>query len=106
MYITHYQQKHDNMTITGIIWLRKFVEKLYIKHGVETDEVEDVFYEHPRIELAGKGKVRGENLYKALGQTEDGRYLTIIFIYKPTEQKALVISARDMDRAERKRYER
>ena len=94
------------MRITEIIWLRQFVEKIYTKHGVETDEVENVFYGQPRIEIAGKGKVQGENLYKALGKTEDGRYLTVIFIYKPTKRKALVISARDMDRAERKRYER
>ena len=92
------------MRITEIIWLKQFVEKLYVKHGVETDEVDDVFYDRPRIEIAGKGKVQGENLYKALGKTEDGRYLTVIFIYKPSKQKALVISARDMNDAERKRY--
>ena len=92
------------MKIVSIIWLQQYIEKLYVKHGVEVDEVEDVFYEHPRIEIAGKGKVQGENLYKALGKTEDGRYLTVIFIYKPSKQKALVISARDMNDAEHKRY--
>jgi uncharacterized protein len=86
-------------------WSNLF-EKLFVKHGVETDEVEDVFYNQPHIEKAGSGKVQGENLYRALGQTEDGRYLTIIFLYKPLEQKALVISARDMDRKERRRYGR
>ena len=94
------------MRIKGFIWLDQFVEKLLVKHRVEQYEVEDVFYGHHRIEKAGKGKVQGENLYRALGQTEDGRYLTVIFVFKPSEQKALVISARDMDRKERKRYGR
>ena len=94
------------MKITGFIWLEQFIEKLIVKHGVEQDEVEDVFYTQPHIERAGKGQVQGENVYRALGKTEYGRYLTVIFIYKPIEQKALVISARDMDRKERKRYER
>jgi uncharacterized protein len=94
------------MKIIGFIWLEQFIEKLFVKHGVETDEVEAVFYNQPRIEKAGSGTVQGENLYRALGQTEDGRYLTIIFVYKPVQQKVLVISARDMDRKERKRYER
>ncbi len=94
------------MKITDFIWLEQFVEKLLVKHDVEQYEVEDVFYNRPRIEKASKGKVQGENVYRALGQTDNGRYLIVIFIYKPSEQKALVISARDMDRKERKRYGR
>ena len=77
-----------------------------MKHGVEPYEVEDLFYGRPLISKAGKGNVQGEHLYRALGQTEAGRYLTVIFIYKPDQQKILVISARDMDRKERKRYGR
>ncbi|MFO7679589.1 MAG: BrnT family toxin [Chloroflexota bacterium] len=94
------------MRIIGFIWLEQFVEKLLVKHHVEQYEVEDIFYSQPRIEKTGKGKVQGENLYRAMGQTENGRYLTVIFIYKPLEQKALIISARDMDRKERERYGR
>jgi uncharacterized DUF497 family protein len=48
-------------------------------------------------------KNKNENLYIALSRTDDGRYLTIFFIYK-LSRVALVISARDMDFAERKRY--
>lgn len=92
------------MRIIGFIWLEQFVERLLVKHHVEQYEAEDIFYSQPRIERAGKGKVQGENLYRAMGQTENGRYLTIIFIYKPLEQKALIVSARDMDRKERERY--
>lgn len=94
------------MKITGFIWLEQFVEKLLVKHRVEPYEVEDVFYNQPHIAKANRGNVQGEDVYRALGQTDDGRYLIVIFIYKPSEQKALVISARDMDRKERKRYGR
>ena len=57
------------------------------------------------IEEIQKGRIRGEDLYRALGQTDSGRYLTIFFIYKDTHE-ALVISARDMTGKERKNYEK
>ena len=51
------------------------------------------------------GHVEGEDLYTALGQTDAGRYLTVYFIFK-SHNTALVISARDMDLAEVRRYAR
>jgi len=39
------------------------------------------------------------------GQTEAGRYLTILFIYKQTKE-ALILSARKMANKERKMYDR
>ncbi len=51
-----------------------------------------------------KGHRPGENVYLAFGQTNAGRYLTIFFVYKKNHQ-ALILSARDMTIAERKRYE-
>ncbi|GMR22850.1 MAG: hypothetical protein BMS9Abin37_1226 [Acidobacteriota bacterium] len=41
----------------------------------------------------------------AYGQTEAGRYLTVIFIRK-LGGRALIITARDMDSKERKQYGR
>ena len=52
-----------------------------------------------------KGNVKGEDLYSALGQTEAGRYLVIFFLNKG-RGKALIISARDMDAKERRRYDK
>ena len=52
-----------------------------------------------------KGHYRGEDVYRALGQTEAGRYLAIFFIHKLTNE-ALILSARDMDDKERKSYAR
>ena len=91
------------MKITGIIWLRKVIDKLSWKHNVTTDEVEEVFNRSPSYRYIEKGEVEGEDLYAGLGQTESGRYLIIYFVRKITGE-ALVISARDMTTKERKQY--
>lgn len=93
------------MKIEAIIWLDAVVDKLIWKHGVEVDEVEQVFAGQPRFRFVEKGERDGENVYMALGQTTGGRYLTVLFIYK-TDGSALILSARDMAQQERKRYER
>ena len=91
------------MKINGIIWLRSIIDKLVWKHRVTTDEVEEVFNRSPRYRFLEKGDVEGEDLYSAMGRTEAGRYLTIYFLHKVTGE-ALVISARDMKKKERRLY--
>ena len=94
------------MKITRLIWLHRYVTKIETKHGVYRDEMRQVLLGRPRIQRIGKGKRRkGEHLSAAYGQTEAGRYLVVFFIYKAGNE-ALVISARDMDDKERKRYGR
>ena len=93
------------MQINEIIWRSQFVEKLASKHYVETTEVEEIFVNRPRFRFASKGKRSREDVYSAMGQTDAGRYLIVFFILKPYH-RALVISARDMDRKERREYDR
>ncbi len=93
------------MNIEGVIWLRAIVDKLAFKHHVETDEVEEVFGGKPKFRFVEKGEREDENVYLALRQTEAGRYLTVLFIYKKTKE-ALILSARDMANKERKMYGR
>ena len=93
------------MRIESIIWLPNIVSKLDWKHNVATEEVEEIFHSKPVYRKVQKGHVPGEDLYAAFGQTNSGRYLIIFFIYKPSH-KALIISARDMDKKERRRYEK
>lgn len=93
------------MKIRGIIWLRNVVDKLAWKHNVTTEEVESVFNDTSHYRFIENGDVEGENLYAALGRTEAGRYLIVFFIHK-TADEALIISARDMTRKERKIYAR
>ena len=91
--------------IEDIIWLETIVEKLAWKHNILTSEVEEVLSGECRFFKRERGKVEGENLYNALGQTRQGRYLSIFFI-KKLGNKALVVTARDMNKSERRRYEK
>jgi len=91
--------------IDDIIWLDAIIEKLTWKHQVLTSEVEEVLTGQCRIFKKESGKVEGEHLYNALGRTKSGRYLSIFFIRK-LNNKALIITARDMNKNERKRYEK
>jgi len=91
------------MTIEGIIWLRDIVDKLAFKHRLEARELEEVLENRPKIRFVEKGKRKGEDVYLALGQTDAGRYLAVLFIYKRTKE-ALILSARDMADNERKQY--
>ncbi len=91
------------MKVTGIIWLRDVVDKLWWKHHVTTDEVEEVFSRSPRYRFIETGDVEGEDLYAASGQTEAGRYLVVFFVHK-TADEALVVSAREMTRKEKRAY--
>ncbi len=91
--------------IDDIIWLDTVVEKLAWKHHVLTNEVEEVLTRRCRIFKKETGKVEGEHLYNALGRTKNGRYLSVFFI-KKLSNRALIITARDMNPRERKRYEK
>jgi len=93
------------MFIGDFIWLPEIVEKVAIKHRVGQDEVEEVFFNKPRYRFLESGFRAGEDVYTASGQSNAGRYLIVFFIHK-RDNRALIISARDMDTAERKRYER
>jgi uncharacterized DUF497 family protein len=91
--------------ITSIIWLPEILEKLEVKHQLTCGEVEEVIKGNPIYRRGPRSKRRGENLYYAYGQTETGRYLFVVFIYK-YQQKALILSARDMTAAERRLMQR
>jgi uncharacterized DUF497 family protein len=93
------------MYIENIIWLPAIVDKLVWKHHVTPQEVEEVLFDNPLYRKIQKGHIPGENLYAALGQTDAGRYLIVFFVYKTTRE-ALLISARDMSKKERRQYEK
>lgn len=93
------------MRIEEIIWLDAIGDKLASKHAVQTSEVEQILIARPRFRFVQNRKRAGEDIYIALGQTDAGRYLTVLFIYKRAKQ-ALILSARDMAYKERRIYER
>ncbi len=99
------------MKIDDFLWLDAIVEKLAVKHQVEVEEVEEALRNRPKFRFVEKGEREGEDVDMALSQTEEGRYLTTLFIYKPASEekgntKALILSARDMADKERRLYGR
>ncbi len=93
------------MHLDAIIWKEQFADKIAWKHGVSTDEVEEVLRSRPYARRVEKGRVPGEDLFVAYGRARAGRYLVVFFIHK-VPGAALPISARDMTRSERRFYER
>jgi uncharacterized DUF497 family protein len=93
------------LKIIGLVWLEDIVQKLLRKHGVNQEEVAEVFVNNPRFRFVEKGHRSGENVYAAFGQTDAGRYLTVFFVHKKDKQ-ALVLSGRGMTDTERRRYEK
>lgn len=93
------------MRVEEIIWLDAIIEKLALKHRVDPDEVEAVLRNRPKFRFVEKGEREGEDVYLALGRTDAGRYLAVLFIYKSSAQ-VLILSARDMADKERKLYGR
>ena len=93
------------MKITGLIWLDDILEKIETKHQVEQAEVREVFADKPQFRRVERGHRPGEYVYSAAGQTDAGRYLIAFFVWKK-DGRALLLSARDMTRTERRKYER
>ena len=93
------------MEITDVVWLESIVEKLEHKHSVQPSEVIEVMEGDPRYRFVERGHRIGENVYVALGRSGSGRYLSVFFIYR-LDRQAVILSARDMTQAERRRYER
>ena len=93
------------LQITDVIWKDRYVEKLATKHDVTTSQAEEVLFCRPVVRKVAKGHVRGEDVYAAMAQISNGRYLIVFFISKK-QGMALPISARDMNASERKYYGR
>jgi hypothetical protein len=72
---------------------------------VSPEEVEEVLSGNVTIRRLENGKVKGEDLYIAFGKTAEGRRLAVLFVRK-IDKRALIISARDMTKRERKTYEK
>lgn len=88
---------------TGFDWDLGNVEKNWFKHKVSPVECEQVFFNEPLIILDDPKHSVQEKRYAAFGRTDTGKLLVVIF----TKRKMLlrVISARNMNRRERKFYE-
>ena len=91
------------MWLKEILWIDKFVSKIKEKHNVTVEEVEEALLSGALFRRARRGRVKGEDVYVAYGKTDAGRYLFMVFIYKPS-MTGLIVSARDMTSQERRYY--
>lgn len=94
------------MRIEFIVCSSYVAEKLRVKHNVTCHEAEQVLLNRPRIRFAEKGHIQDNDVYASFGQTFEGRYLSVFFIYQLDSKTAIIISAREMSKKERKAYGR
>jgi uncharacterized protein len=95
----------DLARVVGFDWDAGNVRKNVDKHAVTQAEAEQVFTSE-RILLADDvGHSVAEARYQALGETLDDRRLHVSLTLRQGGTLIRVISARDMNRKERARYE-
>ena len=85
--------------ITGFEWDPWNIEKNKVKHRVLPKECEDIFFNKPLIIIPDTRHSFVEERYAALGITDTGRVLTIIFTFRGSRIR--VISARDQSMKEK-----
>ncbi|MBI4600756.1 MAG: BrnT family toxin [Planctomycetes bacterium] len=93
----------DLSQFTGFDWDEGNNTKNWRKHRVTNAECEEIFFNQPLLVFYDKSHSGREDRYYALGTTDMRRLLVVVF----TARRDLirVISARDMTRVERRRYE-
>ena len=87
----------------GFEWDDHNVEKNWVIHQVAFWESEEVFFNEPLIVAKDAKHSTVEQRFFALGQTNGGRLLFIVFAVR--NNMIRVISARDMSRKEKKVYQ-
>lgn len=88
---------------TGFQWDEGNSEKNWARHRVTRLECEQFFFNRPLVVLDDEKHSRDEPRYYGLGQTDRGRRLFVVFTFRGSLIR--VISARDMNRAERRIYD-
>ena len=87
----------------GFDWDDGNLLKNWEKHSVSAAEAEQVFFNRPLVAAPDVAHSQDEVRYFSLGQSDAGRRLFLVFTIR--RKLIRVISARDMNRRERKRYE-
>lgn len=88
---------------TGFEWDQGNLLKNWEGHVVTGSECEQIFLNQPLIFAPDIKHSEKEDRYYALGKTDRGRLLFVVFMIR--KDLVRIISARDMSRKERKVYE-
>ena len=91
--------------IIGFQWDQGNARKNVDKHDVSQSEAEQVFFNEPLLIVDDVKHGQSEPRFHALGVTTSGRRLHVTFTLREENTMVRVISARDMHRKERARYE-
>src|SRR3954465_3163765 len=95
----------DLTRIEGFDWDEGNSRKSTDKHGVSPAEAEQAFFNEPLLLLEDVKHSMEEPRFHALGCTDAARLLHISFTLRGEGRRVRLISARDMHRKERDRYE-
>ena len=95
----------DAGRIEGFEWDDGNARKSADKHGVSQPEAEQVFFNAPLLLSGDTRHSEKEQRFHALGKTDSGRSLHLTFTLRMNGTRIRVISARDMSRKERSRYD-
>ncbi|MBA7500177.1 hypothetical protein ES704_02930 [subsurface metagenome] len=89
--------------VSGFEWNEGNIIKNWERHKVTYFECEEIFFNEPIVVQHDKVHSAYENRYFALGKTDEGRLLFVVFTIRG--DKIRVISARDMSKKERRCYQ-
>ncbi|MBI5968012.1 MAG: BrnT family toxin [Deltaproteobacteria bacterium] len=89
---------------TGFQWEEANLPKIWERHGVSAAECEQVFFNRPLVAAPDEEHSVAEPRFYALGHADSGRRLLIVFTIRGDLIR--IISARDMNRRERRIYEK
>jgi uncharacterized protein len=92
--------------VEGFDWNEGNARKSSEKHGVSQAEAEQLFFNEPLLIASDEKHSMKESRFHALGITDDSRLLHVTFTLREEGKRIRVISARDMHRKERARYEK
>lgn len=92
----------DINNVDGFEWDEGNIDKNWIKHQVSNFECEEVFLNIPLLLTDDKKYSQYEKRYYMLGHTNANRWLFISFMIRTN--KIRVISARDMNQKEERKY--
>jgi uncharacterized DUF497 family protein len=93
----------------GFIYKNHILEKIWNKHGVIQEEVDEVLTDPDRITVR-TGGARGNNRrYLVIGESEGSRVLRVIFEEEyngDSQGRLILITAFDAPEADKRRYRR
>ncbi len=96
--------ENEFVKIIGFQWDEGNIDKNLFKHNVENWECEQIFFNEPLIILDDPKHSFSEKRWAAFGRTDTGRRLVVIFTKR--NERIRIISAREMNKKERKYYEK